>query len=83
MTIRKPASRRLRESQPIRPTVTTSTTRPRSNTVQLTSSIQLINEALSRARMRRPQEVATSEAYRSARQIMMGARREQTRMLGE
>ena len=51
--------------------------------MKLSTSIQLINEALSRARMRRPQEVGTSEAYRSARQIMISARRQQTRMLGE
>ena len=44
---------------------------------------QLIHEALSRARMPKPQD-HTSEAYpyRSARQIAMGARREQTRLLG-
>jgi hypothetical protein len=83
MTIREPASRRLRQSQSFRPNVTISTTRPRSRTVKLSTSIQLINEALSRARMRRPQEVGTSEAYRSARQIMINARRQQTRMLGE
>jgi hypothetical protein len=86
MTIRQPASRRLRQPQSFRPNVTTtatSTTRPRSRTVKLSASIQLINEALSRARMRRPQEVGTSEAYRSARQIMISARRQQTRMLGE
>jgi len=45
-------------------------------------SVQLINEALSRARMRRPQDVS-SEAYRPARQIAISARREQTRMLGQ
>jgi hypothetical protein len=84
MTIRQPASRRLRQPQSFRPNVTTtSTTRPRSRTVKLSASIQLINEALSRARMRRPQEVGTSEAFRSARQIMISARRQQTRMLGE
>jgi hypothetical protein len=84
MTIRQPASRRLRQPQSFRPNATTtSTMRPRSRTVKLSASIQLINEALSRARMRRPQEVGTSEAYRSARQIMINARRQQTRMLGE
>jgi hypothetical protein len=46
-------------------------------------SMQVLNEALSRARMRRPQEVGTSGAYRSAKQIAMNARREQTRLLGE
>jgi hypothetical protein len=45
------------------------------------TGLQLINEALSRARMRKPQE-STSEAYRSARQIAISARREQTRRLG-
>jgi hypothetical protein len=38
----------------------------------------LINEALSRARMRQPQDT-TSEAYRSARQIAIRVRREQNR----
>jgi hypothetical protein len=47
----------------------------------MTSGMQLIHEALSRARMRRPQET-TSEAYRPARQIAMSVRREQTRLLG-
>jgi hypothetical protein len=44
--------------------------------------LQLINEALSRARMRRPQN-SHSEASRPARQITMSAlRREQDRLLG-
>jgi hypothetical protein len=43
--------------------------------------LHLIHEALSRARMPEPQD-HTSEAYHSARQIAMRARREQTRMLG-
>jgi hypothetical protein len=47
----------------------------------MTSGMQLINEALSRARMRRPQET-TSEAYRPARQIAMSVRREQNRQSG-
>jgi hypothetical protein len=51
--------------------------------VKIMTGIQLINEALSRARMRRPQEVGTSEAHRSARQIAMRAHRESARMLGE
>jgi hypothetical protein len=50
--------------------------------VKIGTGIQLIQEALSRARMRRPQEVGTSEAYRSARRIAMNSRREQTRQLG-
>jgi hypothetical protein len=45
------------------------------------ATLQLMHEALSRARMRRPQD-HTSEAYRSARQIALTARREQTRLMG-
>ncbi len=48
----------------------------------MTSGLQLINEALSRARMRRPQDT-TSEAFRPARQIAMKIRREQSRLQGE
>ena len=81
-TIRMPASRRLRNPQSIRPEATTSTKRPRSISVNITAGIQIIHEALSRARMRRPQDVGTSEAFRSARQIAMRSRREQDRMLG-
>ncbi|MGC9668841.1 hypothetical protein ACNTMW_20065 [Planosporangium sp. 12N6] len=51
--------------------------------MKIGTGIQLINEALSRARMRRPQEMGISEAHRPARQIAMHARREQTRLLGE
>jgi hypothetical protein len=83
MTIRKPASRRLRQSQSVRPEAVPSTVRPRSSIVKIAVGIQLINEALSRARMRVPQEVGTSEAYRSARQIAMRAHRETARLLGE
>ena len=40
-----------------------------------TSKVRLIHEALSRARMRRPQAVTpSSEAHRPARQIAMQAR---------
>jgi hypothetical protein len=50
--------------------------------MKLVRHVQLINEALSRARMRRPQ-TANSEATRPARQIMMSSRRrEQDRLLG-
>jgi hypothetical protein len=45
------------------------------------NGLQLIHEALSRARMRRPQE-PTSEAYRPARQISMSVRQEQARLRG-
>jgi hypothetical protein len=79
-TIRKPASRRLRSAQSIRPGAVRET-QPRSRTMKITKGVQLINEALSRARMRRPQD-SNSEAYRSARQITISARREQTRQLG-
>jgi hypothetical protein len=51
--------------------------------MKLTSGLQLINEALSRARTRMPQEVGTSEAHRSARQIAIRAQRESARLLGE
>jgi hypothetical protein len=44
-------------------------------------NLHLINEALSRARMPRPQDTP-SEAYRSARQIAIRIRREQTRLRG-
>jgi hypothetical protein len=47
----------------------------------MTSGLHLIYEALSRARMPRPQDIP-SEAYRSARQVAMRARREQNRRLG-
>jgi hypothetical protein len=43
--------------------------------------MNLINEALSRARMRLPQNV-TSEARRSARRIAIQARHQQARELG-
>jgi hypothetical protein len=45
------------------------------------SGLQLLYEAMSRARMRRPQN-NPSEAYRPARQVSLAARREQMRQLG-
>ena len=42
-------------------------------------AMNLINEALSRARMRKPH----NEAYRSARRVAMQARRQQARDLGD
>ncbi len=51
------------------------TTRPRS------TAMNLINEALSRARMRSPQNIS-SEARRPARRIAMQARRQQAREMG-
>jgi hypothetical protein len=50
-------------------------------TMGITRPVQLINEALSRARMRKPQ-TANSEAIRPARQIMISARREHDRLSG-
>jgi len=50
-------------------------TRPRSN------AMNLINEALSRARMRSPQN-ANSEARRPARRVAIEARRQQAREMG-
>lgn len=47
----------------------------------MTNGLHLVYEALSRARMRRPQDTP-SEAYRSARQTAMRARQEQNRQLG-
>jgi hypothetical protein len=59
--------------QPTADQLTVTTYRSRS------ASMNLINEALSRARMRKPQ----NEAYRSARRIAMQARRRQAHDLGD
>jgi len=53
--------------------------RPRS--ILMITAIQLINEALSRARMPKPQDTP-SEALRPARLIAIAARREQTLRMG-
>jgi hypothetical protein len=45
------------------------------------TAMQLINEALSRARMPKPQDTP-SEAHRPARLIAIAARREQTYRMG-
>ena len=55
--------------------IDTATTQPRS------TAMSLINEALSRARMRSPQN-DPSEARRSARRIAMQARKQQAREMG-
>jgi hypothetical protein len=55
--------------------IDTVTTQPRS------TAMSLINEALSRARMRLPQN-DHSEARRSARRIAMQARKQQAREMG-
>jgi len=73
-------------TQPVRSTVRSSTTvnpyvPSKGTTMKLVKHIQLINEALSRARMQRPQTM-NSEAIRPARQISMSSRREHDRMLG-
>jgi hypothetical protein len=44
--------------------------------------VRLIQEALSRARMRRPQSDHAPEAYRSARRIAMEGRKQAARELG-
>jgi hypothetical protein len=60
----------------------TSVNEQKATTMKLIRRVQLINEALSRARMPRPQ-TANSEATRPARQIMMSSRqREHDRLLG-
>lgn len=46
------------------------------------TKMKLIQEALSRARMRRPQSDTTPEAHRPARQIAMEARHNASRELG-
>ncbi|MBB2946150.1 hypothetical protein FB565_005908 [Actinoplanes lutulentus] len=46
------------------------------------TKMRLIHEALSRARMRRPQSEVAPEAYRSARRIAMEARNRAGRELG-
>ena len=46
------------------------------------TKVKLIHEALSRARMRRPQADHHPEAHRPARQIAMEARRRTARELG-
>jgi len=51
------------------------------NTEARSSEMNLINEALSRARMRRPQ-TQHSEARRSARRVAIEARRQQALELG-
>jgi hypothetical protein len=81
-TIRTNASRRPRIAQSTRPNIQQYGRNPSKGTEKMISGLQLIHEALSRARMPRPQD-KTSEAYRSARQIAMRARREQTRLLGD
>jgi hypothetical protein len=46
------------------------------------TKVNILQEALSRARMRRPQSDRTSEAYRPARRVAMEARKRAARELG-
>jgi len=77
------ASRGLRTARSPRPAqnLTYKTNDPNWSTTIMSNGMQLIHEALSRARMRQPQE-NTSEAPRSARQISLAARQESNRWLG-
>jgi hypothetical protein len=84
-TLRKPASRGLREqsTRPALPQQKTERTVP--TTRSRSTALHLINEAMARARMREPQ-IVDSEAHRledrSARRIAMRSLREQERRLG-
>jgi hypothetical protein len=60
------------------PTITETST----EMTNATAKVRLIQEALSRARMRRPQVNHTPEAHRSARQIAMRAHQRAARELG-
>jgi hypothetical protein len=60
------------------PTNTTSTT---ATSTSRSTAMNLINEALSRTRMRSPQ-IENSEARRPARRVAIEARRQQARELG-
>jgi hypothetical protein len=74
---------------PIRPSAGVVPARPAEKNTAMTtlngaSKMHLLNEALSRARMRWPQadRTTSSEAYRSARTVAMEARRRVARELG-
>jgi len=60
---------------------TTPVTKPAKTNRSRSDAMHLIYEALSRARMRSPQNVS-SEARRPARRIAMQARRQQAREMG-
>ncbi|GAA1840295.1 hypothetical protein GCM10009687_01650 [Asanoa iriomotensis] len=68
----------------VTPTTTERTKNPAMNSVNGATEMNLIQEALSRARMRLPQtgRKMRSEATRSARSIAMQARRESARQMG-
>jgi hypothetical protein len=67
-------------------TLTTYDTDYREPSIEMTTNgtakMRLIQEALSRARTRRPQSEFTSEAHRPARQVAMQARHRAARELG-
>jgi hypothetical protein len=72
---------------PIRTTTTTTTANEKKTTMPTlngATGMSLLQEALSRARMRQPQAATTmrTEATRSARTVAMRARRETARQLG-
>jgi hypothetical protein len=79
-SIRTHASRRPRQRSTRLMAEQDSRARMRS-TLEMTNGLYLMYEALSLARMRRPQSTV-SEAYRPARQIAMHVRREENRSLG-
>ena len=64
------------------PTAVNETRMPSNEMHTKDTKMRLIQEALSRARMRRPQSDRAPEAYRSARQIAMEARHRTARELG-
>jgi hypothetical protein len=84
MGTRTTALRRLRAAPPpTRPDSTTTKNPTRSTDMKMYEGLHLIHEALSRARMPRPQEIRSEAAHRRpAREIAMRVRREQTRLLG-
>ena len=59
----------------------TQTTQKSATVATRSAAMNLINEALSRSRMRSPQNM-NSEARRSARRVAIEARRQQARELG-
>jgi hypothetical protein len=56
-------------------------TKPMTTSIDRSIDMNLLNEAMSRARMRRPQN-RNSEAPRSARRVALEALRQQSRELG-
>jgi hypothetical protein len=74
-------SARPRDPRSMQPTANLSATIRMRSTVEMTNGLYLLYEALSRARMRGPQDTS-SEAYRAARQTAMRVRRAENRSLG-